>query len=107
MVPGSFGFGSAVLAAMTILAPSFAARSAMARPMPRLAPVMNKVFPWSDMVPTDLQRSHRTGDRANAHLWLGVTGIVSSAEPGRLHVRQKQKNPLRGGPNNFTLGHHR
>src|SRR5215203_1371802 len=30
---------------MTMLAPSAAARSAIALPMPRLAPVMNRVFP--------------------------------------------------------------
>src|SRR5690606_14002518 len=46
MVPGSFGCGSAVLAAMAMLAPSRAARSAMASPMPRLAPVMNSVLPF-------------------------------------------------------------
>src|SRR5919112_350617 len=45
MVPGSFGCGSAVLAATTMLAPSRAARSAMARPMPREAPVTNRVLP--------------------------------------------------------------
>src|ERR1700757_4617476 len=45
MVPGSFGWGSAVLAATAMLAPSRAARSAIARPMPRLAPVMKRVFP--------------------------------------------------------------
>ncbi len=45
MVPGSFGWGSAVFAAMTTLAPSAAARRAMALPMPRLAPVMNRVLP--------------------------------------------------------------
>src|SRR5690606_37860171 len=45
MVPASFGCGSAVLAAMAMLAPSSAARLAMARPMPRLAPVMNSVLP--------------------------------------------------------------
>src|SRR5579863_5014232 len=44
-VPASFGCGSAVLAAMAILAPSAAARSAIARPIPRLAPVMNSVLP--------------------------------------------------------------
>ena len=38
------GCGSAVLAAMAMLAPSRAARSAMARPMPRLAPVMKRVL---------------------------------------------------------------
>src|SRR6516225_2853235 len=46
MVPLSFGCGSAVLAAMAILAPSRAAFSAMARPMPREAPVMNSVLPF-------------------------------------------------------------
>src|SRR3712207_5910521 len=45
MVPGSFGCGSAVFAAMTTFAPSFAARSPMARPMPREAPVMKRVLP--------------------------------------------------------------
>src|ERR1700687_1539104 len=45
MVPGSLGGGSAVFAAMTTLAPSAAARRAMALPMPRLAPVMNRVLP--------------------------------------------------------------
>ena len=45
IVPGSFGLLSAVFAATTICAPSRAARSAIARPMPRDAPVMNKVLP--------------------------------------------------------------
>ena len=45
MVPASLGCGSAVLAAITTLAPSRAARRAMARPMPRLPPVMNRVLP--------------------------------------------------------------
>jgi hypothetical protein len=48
-VPGSFGLGSAVFAAITTLAPSRAARSPIARPIPRLAPVMNRVLPLSDM----------------------------------------------------------
>jgi len=47
MVPGSFGWGTLLLAAMTTLAPSRAARSPMARPMPREAPVMNRVLPDS------------------------------------------------------------
>jgi hypothetical protein len=47
MVPGSFGCGSAVFAAITTLAPSRAARSAISRPMPRDPPVMNRVFPAS------------------------------------------------------------
>jgi len=47
IVPSSFGCGSTVLAAMTTFAPSRAARSAIARPMLRLAPVMNRVRPAS------------------------------------------------------------
>ena len=43
-MPGSLGWGSAVLAAMAILAPSRAALNAMALPMPLLAPVMKRVF---------------------------------------------------------------
>ncbi len=43
-MPGSLGWGSAVFAAMAILAPSRAALNAMALPMPLLAPVMNRVF---------------------------------------------------------------
>src|SRR6266851_9167074 len=50
MVPGSFGCGCVVFAAMAMLAPSRAARSAIASPMPRLAPVMNKVFPLSEII---------------------------------------------------------
>src|SRR4051812_24130549 len=45
MVPGRRACGSAVLAAMATFAPSSAARSAIARPMPRDAPVMNNVLP--------------------------------------------------------------
>jgi hypothetical protein len=44
IVPGSFACGVDVLAAITTLAPS-RQRNAIARPMPRLAPVMNSV--WS------------------------------------------------------------
>src|ERR1700759_4195451 len=49
MVPGNFGCGSAVLAAIATLAPSRAARSPIASPMPREAPVMNRGFPWSGL----------------------------------------------------------
>jgi len=45
MVPLSFGCGSAVFAAIAMLAPSRAARSAIASPMPRLPPDMNSVLP--------------------------------------------------------------
>ena len=42
---GQLGCGSAVFATTAMLAPSRAARSAIALPMPRLAPVMNSVLP--------------------------------------------------------------
>lgn len=47
IVPGSLGWGVTVLAAIVILAPSRAHFKAMAFPIPRLAPVMNIVFPRS------------------------------------------------------------
>ena len=45
IVPGSLGWGSAVFAAITILAPSWAALRAIALPIPLLAPVINIVRP--------------------------------------------------------------
>src|SRR5690348_6332945 len=67
MVPGSLGCGSVVLPVTTTLAPSRAARSAIARPMPRLVPVMNRVLParvgmgalYRDFFSTDKRRSSR------------------------------------------------
>src|ERR1700688_4892056 len=50
MVPFSFGCGSAVLAASATLAPSRAARSAIASPMPRLPPDTNSVLLFSDVI---------------------------------------------------------
>lgn len=52
IVPGSFGWGSAVLAAITTLAPSFAAFSAIALPIPRDAPVMKSVRPANFLILT-------------------------------------------------------
>lgn len=50
IVPRSLGLDSSVFEAMAMLAPSAAARSAMARPMPRLAPVMNRVLPLTNRI---------------------------------------------------------
>src|SRR6202030_820957 len=65
MVPLSFGCGSAVFAAMAMLAPSRAARSAIASPMPREPPVMNRVLPASDIAASLLarQESRKRGAR--------------------------------------------
>ena len=46
IVPGSFGWGSAVFAAKTTLAPSFAALFPIARPIPLLPPVINNTLPF-------------------------------------------------------------
>src|SRR6202044_367339 len=62
MVPASFGWGSAVFAAIAILAPSRAARSAIASPMPREAPVMNRVLPASDIAASLFARQE-SGER--------------------------------------------
>src|SRR3984957_2217788 len=45
IVPGSFGWGSTVFAAMATFAPSPAALRPIASPMPRDAPVMKSVLP--------------------------------------------------------------
>ena len=50
MVPGSLGWGSVVLAAITTLAPSAPHRIAIASPMPRLPPVMKIVFPFKMLI---------------------------------------------------------
>jgi hypothetical protein len=49
MVPGSFGFGSAVFAAIATDAPSAAARRAIARPIPREPPVMKILLPLTPL----------------------------------------------------------
>src|SRR5215216_2646456 len=92
MVPLSFGCGSAVFAAIARLAPSRAARSAMASPMPRLAPETNSVLPCSDVigVPPVRDAPDRGGDLHRLG-WFGraydvcakafLTGLWSAA-PG-------------------------
>ena len=47
IVPGSFGLATDDFDAIAMFAPSRAARSAIARPMPREAPVMKRVLPDS------------------------------------------------------------
>src|SRR5688572_24891582 len=49
IVPGNFGCGSVVFPQTTMLAPSAAARMAIAWPMPRVAPVIKTVRPLKDI----------------------------------------------------------
>ena len=55
IVPGSLGCGSSVLAAIVTLAPSRAARNAIASPMPRDPPEMKSVLPLSDMLASPVE----------------------------------------------------
>src|ERR1700726_5114318 len=73
MVPCNFGCGSAVFAAMAILAPSRAARSAIASPMPREAPVMKRVFPANDIAASLLARQKRGERRAR---FVGLQAVL-------------------------------
>src|SRR3981081_1262595 len=59
MVPFSRGCGSAVFAAIATLAPSRAARNAIASPMPRLPPDTNSVLPFGDVMFPPSQYSRR------------------------------------------------
>src|ERR1700676_3032544 len=74
MVPLSFGCGSAVLAAIATLAPSRAARNAIASPMPRLPPDTNSVLPLSDviMLPCGVSRGFLPLDLLSRR--VGATG---------------------------------
>src|SRR3974390_1919550 len=69
MVPASFGCGSGGLAAMAIFAPSRAARRPIASPMPREAPVMNRVLPTSVMRPRRLLLACEEGGKSGARLF--------------------------------------
>src|SRR5258706_4257450 len=75
MVPGSFGCGSAVFAAMTMLAPSRAARRPMALPMPRLAPVMKSVLPRSDAIGSLLLTVRSRGRRCAGRTFAAVFAV--------------------------------
>src|SRR5256885_14857737 len=75
MVPLSLGCGSAVFASIATLAPSRAARNAMASPMPRLAPEMNKVLPLRDDIENSCQE--RVGNRAPLSRKRGAKEVVS------------------------------
>src|SRR5215218_9833321 len=75
MVPGSLGWGSAVLAAMATLAPSAAARSAIALPMPRLPPVMNRVLPLRSAMVSLPESAFLKRRSARRHQLVDLRGV--------------------------------
>jgi hypothetical protein len=91
MVPGSLGWGSAVLAAMAMLAPSRAARSAIASPMPRLAPVMNRVLPLRFPIHhiasmSGVVASRLSGPRSTITQRFGIGQVVVGEIAGKPHA---------------------
>src|SRR5580693_4574972 len=76
-VPSSFGCGSAVLAISATLAPSRAARSAIARPMPRLPPEINSVLP-ARLIAASLRGTTVRSEKSK-QLFRTGRGITSSS----------------------------
>src|SRR5262245_18838823 len=82
-VPGSLGCGLSVLATIAMLAPSRAARSAIALPMPRLAPVMKRVLPRRLMVRQSSAAAAAVQFGGEAALLLGQEVLTQHARDGR------------------------
>ena len=74
IVPLSLGCGSAVFAAITMLAPSFAHFNAISFPMPRLAPVINMVRPDSFLNSNQIKYSFYY--HTNKHVYIKVIKII-------------------------------
>src|ERR687895_444550 len=119
MVPGSLGWGSAVLAISATRAPSRAARTAIARPIPRLPPDMRMVRPESESMgsePIPQERQHVLPElleeatlvvtrgveeelvepelRVHADLLHRLLGIVRADEPARRLVEILARHAL-------------
>src|SRR5688572_2800730 len=99
MVPGSFGCGSVVLPQTTTLAPSAAARIAMAWPIPRVAPVIMIVRARKDIGSTDY--TDYTDTRAAAGpSGLALTQRADLREPlgssGLSHIGSLRQCPAPG-----------
>src|ERR1700739_1427517 len=83
-----------------MLAPSAAARLAIARPIPRLAPEMNMVLPERDMTTTLSSRRNCIRGGTHSHLCVPVASLDGGAEllrdnPG---VRRLLAEQLRTAP---------
>src|SRR5471032_1664474 len=75
MVPSRRGSGSAVFAAITTFAPSRAALSAIASPIPRLPPEMKRVLPARLMVVS--------GILTQGYAYVGSTALLPVKTFGR------------------------
>src|SRR5215472_7413507 len=95
MVPESFGCGLSVLAAMAMLAPSRAARSAIASPMPRDAPVINNVRPLSVISVSLGQVALSAERRISSQRRVGAGDAVCGFNHGALEARGLHRQILR------------
>src|SRR5439155_18293201 len=79
-VPSSLGCGSPVFAIRATLAPSRAARSAMASPIPRLAPEMNSVLSASGSSMPGIMPSRQPG---STDRWIRASADGEAHDAGR------------------------
>ena len=100
IVPSSFGCGLSVLAISATLAPSRAARSAIARPMPRLPPLMNAVRPDSGSGELIPRAGGRTSPRrrAAARPAASPSRSPASARPPRRQLVASSARHRRASP---------
>ncbi len=94
IVPGRRGFVSVVLAATITLAPSRAARSAIARPMPRDAPVTNSVLPASVRIASGAEFGTPLGEE-RGHAFGEIVLRAALAERQRFGVQLLGQRALR------------
>src|SRR3546814_15892354 len=89
----NFGLGTSDFAAITTLAPSRAARSAIARPMPREAPVMNAVFPCREDIALRLELEVPTMITAIATPSAALQRPIAPAQPYRQRQPRSGQRP--------------
>src|SRR5579864_8217023 len=91
---------------MATLAPSRAARSAIASPMPRLAPEMNSVLPLSDVIgrPPIYLTAHGSRRRL-AKLTAALPARGANFRERLFAGRCRAAAPWVGGPQQSSVGH--